>query len=72
MMNRNASKLKLAHLRTFVAIADSGGFARAAARLNLTQSAASRQINTLEAELGLALFDRINRRVQLTSEGEDL
>jgi DNA-binding transcriptional LysR family regulator len=64
--------MKLAHLRTFVAIADSGGFARAAARLNLTQSAVSRQIHTLEAELGLALFDRINRRVQLTSEGEDL
>jgi len=64
--------MKLAHLRTFVAIADSGGFARAAVRLNLTQSAASRQIHTLESELGLALFDRINRRVQLTSEGEDL
>jgi LysR family transcriptional regulator, cyn operon transcriptional activator len=64
--------MKLAHLRTFVAIADNGGFARAAARLSLTQSAASRQIQALEAELGVALFDRIGRRVQLTSEGEDL
>ncbi len=64
--------MKLAHLRTFIAIVDSGGFARAAARLNLTQSAASRQIHALEAELGTALFDRIGRRVQLTSEGEDL
>src|SRR5215216_5442653 len=60
------------HLRTFVAIADCGGFARAAARLNLTQSAASRQILALEAELGVPLFDRIGHRVQLTSEGEDL
>jgi DNA-binding transcriptional LysR family regulator len=61
------------YLRTFVAIADYGGFARAAARLNLTQSAASRQILSLEAELGVPLFDRIgSRRVQLTSEGEDL
>ena len=64
--------MKLAQVRTFVAIADSGGFARAAAQLNLTQSAASRQIHALETELGLALFDRVNRRVQLTSEGEDL
>jgi DNA-binding transcriptional LysR family regulator len=60
------------HLRTFVAIADTGGFGRAAARLNLTQSAASRQILALEAELGVPLFNRIGRRVQLTSEGEDL
>jgi LysR family cyn operon transcriptional activator len=60
------------HLRTFVAIADNGGVGRAAARLNLTQSAASRQILALEAELGVPLFDRIGRRVQLTSAGEDL
>ncbi len=64
--------MKLAQLRTFVAIADSGGFARAAIRLHLTQSAASRQIHALEAELGVALFDRIGRRIHLTSEGEDL
>jgi LysR family cyn operon transcriptional activator len=60
------------HLRTFVAIADHGGFGRAATRLNLTQSAASRQIHALETELGVPLFDRIGRRVKLTSEGEDL
>ena len=72
MKKRNESKVKLAHLRTFVAIADSGGVGRAAAPLNLTQSAASRQIIALEAELGLPLFDRIGRRVQLTSGGEDL
>jgi LysR family cyn operon transcriptional activator len=64
--------MKLRHLQTFVAIADHGGVARAAARLNLTQSAASRQIQALEDELGVPLFDRIGRRVQLTSEGEDL
>src|SRR4051812_11862874 len=59
-------------LRTFVMVADAGGFARAAGRLNLTQSAASRQIMALEAELGVALFDRIGRSMQLTSEGDDL
>jgi DNA-binding transcriptional LysR family regulator len=64
--------MKLAHLRTFVSIVDSGGVARAASRMNLTQSAASRQIGALEAELGITLFDRIGRRVHLTAEGEDL
>jgi LysR family cyn operon transcriptional activator len=64
--------MKLIQLRTFVAVADNGGVARAAARLNLTQSAASRQISALEIELGVPLFDRVGRRVQLTSEGEDL
>ena len=64
--------MNLRFLRTFVAIADNAGFARAAARLNLTQSAASRQIQALEDELGLRLFARIGRSVRLTREGEDL
>lgn len=64
--------MNLRFLRTFVAIADNAGFARAAARLNLTQSAASRQIQALEEELGLRLFARIGRTVRLTPEGEDL
>ena len=64
--------MNLRFLRTFVAIVDNGGVARAAARLNLTQSAASRQIQALEDELGLRLFARIGRSVRLTSEGEDL
>jgi LysR family transcriptional regulator, cyn operon transcriptional activator len=64
--------MNLRFLRTFVAIAEDGGVARAAARLNLTQSAASRQIQALEAEFGLRLFARIGRGTRLTSEGEDL
>jgi LysR family transcriptional regulator, cyn operon transcriptional activator len=64
--------MKLSHLRTFVAIADNSGFARAAGRLNMTQSAASRQISALESELGVSLFDRDGRQVKLTSEGDDL
>ena len=64
--------MNLRFLRTFVAIADNAGFARAAARLNLTQSAASRQIHALEDELGLRLFARIGRSARLTAEGEDL
>jgi DNA-binding transcriptional LysR family regulator len=64
--------LNFAHLRTFVAIADAGGVHRAATRVHLSQPAVSRQIQALEADLGVPLFDRIGRRVQLTSEGEDL
>ena len=64
--------MNLRHLRTFVVVADAGGFAAASTKLNLSQSAASRQIQALEAELRVMLFDRIGRRVHLTSEGEDL
>jgi DNA-binding transcriptional LysR family regulator len=64
--------MDFAHLRTFAGIVDAGGFARAAARLNLSQPALSRQIRALEAKLGVPLFDRLGRRVQLTAEGEDL
>src|SRR5262249_17823214 len=64
--------MDLHQLRTFLTIADTGGVARAARRVNLSQPAASRQIQVLEAELGILLFDRIGRRVTLTSEGEDL
>lgn len=64
--------MDLQHLRSFVAIADAAGFARAATRLNVSQPALSRQIRALETELGVQLFDRIGRRIQLTSEGEDL
>jgi LysR family transcriptional regulator, cyn operon transcriptional activator len=65
-------EMNFRHLRTFVAIAEAGGIHRAVARLNLSQPAASRQIHALEAELGVPLFDRIGRRVQLTSEGQDI
>ncbi len=64
--------MNLRHLRTFVTVAEAGGFGRATGRLNLSQSAASRQIIALEAELGIPLFDRIGRRLHLNSEGEDL
>lgn len=64
--------MDLHQLRTFVAIADAGGVTRAAARLNLSQPAATRQIQVLEATLGVTLLVRIGRRVRLTSDGEDL
>ena len=64
--------MNLRSLRTFVAIADAGGIARASAHLNLSQPAASRQISGLEARLNVRLFDRIGRRFRLTAEGESL
>lgn len=64
--------MDLRHLQAFVTIVDAGGFGRAAGRLNVSQPALSRQVRALEAALDVQLFDRIGRRVQLTSEGEDL
>jgi LysR family cyn operon transcriptional activator len=64
--------MNLRHLRTFAAIVDTGSMAKASARLNLTQPAASRQIQALEDELQVLLFDRIGRRVRLTAEGGEL
>ncbi|RPI44171.1 MAG: LysR family transcriptional regulator [Hyphomicrobiaceae bacterium] len=64
--------MNLQQLRTFVAIADTGGVARAANKVHLSQPAASRQMQVLEADLGVPLFDRIGRRIRLTAEGEDL
>jgi LysR family transcriptional regulator, cyn operon transcriptional activator len=61
--------MNLKFLRTFVTIADNAGFARAATQLNLTQSAASRQIQALEEELGMLLFVRVGRSSRLTPEG---
>jgi DNA-binding transcriptional LysR family regulator len=59
-------------LRAFVAVADHGGFHRAAERLNLTQSAISQQIKRLELETKRPLFRRTTRSVALTDEGEML
>lgn len=64
--------MELRHLRYFVAVADAGSVSRAAVQLRVTQPALSRQIRDLEAELGLPLFDRVGRRLQLTAAGDNL
>jgi DNA-binding transcriptional LysR family regulator len=64
--------MDLRHTRTFVTVADLGTVSKAALRLRIAQPALSRQINDLEQELGLKLFDRVGRRLRLTGEGEQL
>src|SRR5918999_4075352 len=67
-----ARNLDLTALRSFAAVADAGGVTRAAAQLNLTQSAVSMQLKRLEEQLGLSLLDRSARSIALTAQGEQL
>lgn len=59
-------------LRSFVAVADCGGFHRAAAHLNLTQSTVSQHIKRLELETQRPLLRRTTRSVALTDDGDML
>ena len=64
--------MDLRHTRTFVTVAELGTVSKAALHLRIAQPALSRQINDLEQEFGFKLFDRVGRRLLLTSEGEQL
>jgi len=59
-------------LRYFVVVAEGLNMSRAAEVLNISQSALSRQIQGLEGEIGITLFDRLGKRLVLTAEGEHL
>jgi DNA-binding transcriptional LysR family regulator len=56
-------------VRTFLAIAETGGFTRAGQRLHRSQPAISRRVEQLEHELGVRLFDRMRGRARLTEAG---
>ncbi len=64
--------MDLRHVKTFVTVAELGTVSAAARRLHIAQPALSRQITTLEQQLNLKLFDRLGRRLVLTSEGQQL
>jgi DNA-binding transcriptional LysR family regulator len=60
------------HLRMFLAVADNGGFTRAAQATYVSQPALSLAVKELESELGAPLFYRLGRRVTLTPAGSAL
>jgi DNA-binding transcriptional LysR family regulator len=64
--------MDLRRLRLFLAVADHGGFTRAAQAVFVSQPALSLAVKELEAELGAELFYRLGRRVSLTPAGAAL
>src|SRR5262245_43907459 len=64
--------MDLPELRSFLAVAETLHFSRAADRVGITQPALSQQVRRLEEQLGLTLFHRTSRRVRLTNAGRAL
>jgi DNA-binding transcriptional LysR family regulator len=64
--------MDLRQLEIIRAIAETGSFTAAGEKLRVSQSAISRQILLLEAELGETVFHRIGRRIRITPAGESL
>jgi len=63
--------VQLDQLSVFLAVAEAGSFTRAAERLRRAQSGVSLAVRELEAALGVRLFERTTRRVELTDPGRD-
>ena len=66
------SRVNLKLLQTFLLVAETESFRDAAMRIHRSQSAVSAQIKQLEKQLGVTLFNRTTRRVELTAEGHEL
>ncbi len=64
--------MELRSLSTFIQVAESGSFSRAAEKLGYSQPTVSVQIKGLEEELGIRLFDRIGHTVRLTEQGREV
>lgn len=63
------SHIELHHLSAFLTVAEEMNFKRAAERLHIAQPPLSRQIHRLELDLGVKLFYRTKRQIQLTEAG---
>jgi DNA-binding transcriptional LysR family regulator len=68
--NAGAIKMKIEKLYYFLSVARNLNFTRAAQECHIAQPAISRQMHSLEEELGFLLFDRTSRKVRLTAAGE--
>lgn len=68
----SAAGVKLQQLRYLIQVAESGSFTKAATKLNMAQTALSRQIRLLEEDLGVTLFRRDGRGVEPTAAGSEL
>ncbi|WP_295814031.1 LysR family transcriptional regulator [uncultured Nitratireductor sp.] len=64
-------KVTIKQIESFLAVASDGNFSSAARRLGTAQPALSQAVRDLETELGVRLFDRTTRRVELTSAGRE-
>lgn len=62
--------LELRHLRTLVALAETGNLSKAAARVHLSQPAASHQVRAIEEHYGIEIFERKSDPLRLTAAGE--
>lgn len=58
--------------RAFLVVAEEGSFSAAARALGMTQPTLGRQVTALEEELGVALFERVGHKLELTATGQDL
>lgn len=67
---KGRADVQLVDLRYFVSIAETGSFTKSALQNNIAQSALSRRVRDLEADLGVQLFYRNGRGVLLTEVGE--
>lgn len=72
MANIDVCRLKISQLRALVAIADEGTFGKAALQLDISQSAVSHAISTMEDTLGVSLLNRGRQGAALTPVGEDI
>ncbi len=71
-MNWSAVNFDWNHIRAFLATAEEGSLSAAARALRLTQPTLGRQVAAIEDELGVVLFERVGRSLELTPSGRDL